>query len=101
MDKGRMAISFGLFFCLLGLIASYPGFVIGDFLYNHGFKLDSDRTISVFYVWLITTAVLFLLKLLRAYWLIVVAYLVTFPGAIFLAIRLFNDIYGDYHSSVF
>ena len=87
-ELSELATIVFVLYCILGAILTYPCLVIGyyvDELYG---------TDAGFWAWIISIAVLWLLKMIQAYWLILIIYLVTLVPFIFICIGWYKECYS-------
>ena len=88
-DLGEIAIIVLVIYCIIGAILTYPCLVVGYYS-NMLFGLDAG-----FYAWVISIGILWLLTLLRQFWLILIIYIVTLIPFIFICIGWWKECYGS------
>ena len=87
-DLADTAMIAAILYLLVGAVLCYPCLVVGYYV-NKLYGLDAG-----FYSWIISIAVLWLLYLLRQFWLIVIIYLVALVPFIFICIEWYKECYS-------
>ena len=78
----------GILYPILCAIVTYPAIVAG-YCFDHLYGMDAG-----FWAWLISIGILGFLKMIRAVWLLILIYAVSFIPFIIIANQFMKDVYG-------